>query len=91
MKIDKIKINGFGKIKERELKFKEGINIIYGGNESGKSTILKGIQAILYGISKNKNGKNISDLERYQPWEDFAFSGKIQRSEERRVGKECGS
>ncbi len=78
MKIDKIKINGFGKIKERELKFKEGINIIYGGNESGKSTILKGIQAILYGISKNKNGKNISDLERYQPWEDFAFSGKIQ-------------
>ena len=68
MKLDTIKINGFGKIKNKEIKLKDGINIIYGENESGKSTILKFIESMLYGLSKNKNGKNKSDFDRYQPW-----------------------
>lgn len=78
MKIDKIKINGFGKIKDKEIELKDGINIIYGENESGKSTILKAMQAILYGISKNKNGKNRSDFDQYKPWKDGEFSGKMK-------------
>ena len=57
MRIDKIKINGFGKIKNKEIEFTDGINVIYGKNESGKSTFLKFIPCMLYGISKNKNGK----------------------------------
>ncbi len=78
MKIDKLKINGFGKIKNREIELKDGIHIIYGKNESGKSTILKFITGMLFGIAKNKNGKNISDFERYKPWEDSVFSGKMK-------------
>ena len=78
MKIDKIKINGFGKIENKEIEFKDGINIVYGENESGKSTILKFLSAMLYGTSKNKNGKNISDFDKYRPWKENEFSGKIK-------------
>ena len=40
------------------------INIIYGKNEQGKTTTLKFLEAMFYGASKNKNGKDISDLKR---------------------------
>ena len=60
------------------MELKDGINLIYGENESGKSTLLKFIEACFYGLSKNKNGKNISDFDRYQPWDDTEFSGKIK-------------
>lgn len=78
MKIDNVKINGFGKIKNKEIDFTDGINLVYGENESGKSTILKFMEAMLYGISKNKNGKNISDYDKFKPWEDLEFSGKMK-------------
>ena len=59
MKINKIKINSYGKIKNKEINLENHLNIIYGKNESGKSTILNFIINILYGISKSKNGKEI--------------------------------
>ena len=78
MKINELKVNGFGKLKEKEISFKNGINIIYGENESGKSSMLKFISGMLYGVSKNKNGKDISDFEKFKPWESEVFSGKIK-------------
>ena len=77
MRIDKLKINGFGKIKNKELELKDGINIIYGENESGKSSLLKFVSSMFYGLSKNKNGKEIPDFDRYKPWYNDEFSGKI--------------
>lgn len=77
MKIDFLKINGFGKIKNKEINLEKNINLIYGKNESGKSTLLKFIDGMLYGISKNKNGKDISDYDKYKPWNTEEFSGKI--------------
>ncbi len=78
MKIDYFKINGFGKISNKELELNDNINIIYGKNESGKSTLLKFISSMLYGASKNKNGKDISDFDKYKPWKVEEFSGKIR-------------
>jgi len=78
VQIDNIKINGFGKIKNKEIDFKDGINIVYGTNEAGKSTILKFIMSMFYGACKNKNGKNISDFDKYKPWDGTEFSGKIK-------------
>ena len=78
MKINKIKINSYGKLKEKEVKLKEGINIIYGKNESGKSTLLNFIVNSFYGISKNKKGKEYSDVEKYTPWLGEEFSGKLE-------------
>jgi DNA repair exonuclease SbcCD ATPase subunit len=77
LKIDFLKINGFGKIKNKEINLEKNINLIYGKNESGKSTVLKFIDGMLYGISKNKNGKDISDYDKYKPWNTEEFSGKI--------------
>lgn len=78
MLIKEIQINNFGKLKNRNIELKNGINVIYGENESGKTTLLKFITSIFYGVSKNKNGKRISDFERYTPWEEGEFSGKIK-------------
>ncbi len=78
MKINKLQINSYGKIKNKEIDFNERINIIHGKNESGKSTILKFITNSLYGISKNKNGREYSDFEKYKPWQTEEFSGKIE-------------
>ena len=77
MQIKNIKINNYGKIKNKEILFSDNINVIYGENESGKSTLLHFILNSLYGISKNKKGKEYSDFERYKPWSGDDFSGKI--------------
>ena len=78
MKINKIKINSYGKLKDKEIDLKDGINIIYGKNEAGKSTLLRFIVNSFYGISKNKKGKEYSDYERYLPWDSENFSGNIE-------------
>ena len=77
MEIRKLKINGFGKLKDKDIELKEGINIIYGKNEAGKSTLLKFITGMFYGVSKNKNGGNIPELDKVEPWDNEEFSGKI--------------
>ncbi len=78
MKILNLKINQFGKLQDKEIDFKEHINLIYGKNESGKSTLLKFVLAMFYGLSKNKNGKPHTDFEKYTPWKEGDFSGKIK-------------
>ena len=78
MNIKEIKINNYGKLKNKEINLEKNINIIYGENESGKSTLLNYIKNIFYGISKNKNGKEISDYEKYKPWIGEEFSGRIK-------------
>lgn len=77
MKIKKLKINSFGKLENTEIEFSDNINIISGKNESGKSTLLRFIVSMFYGISKNKNGKIIPDFDRYKPWEKEEYSGKL--------------
>lgn len=78
MKINQLKINGYGKLKEKEIEFDNYINIVQGKNESGKSTLLSFIVNSLYGISRNKDGKEISDFEKYTPWIGEEFSGKLK-------------
>ena len=77
MKIENIKINTYGNLEEKEIALKSGINIIYGKNESGKSTFLSYLTSMFYGISKLKENKEISDYDKYKPWKDGEFSGKI--------------
>ena len=78
MEIENLKINAYGKIENKEIDLKRGINIIHGSNESGKTTILNYIISSFYGISKIKDGKPLSDYERYKPWNNKEFSGKIK-------------
>lgn len=80
MKINDIKINAFGKLINKKLAFNDGINLIIAKNESGKSTLVAFIQSMLFGISRTKNGKAISDFDKYKPWNSTEFSGKISYS-----------
>jgi energy-coupling factor transporter ATP-binding protein EcfA2 len=72
-----LKINGFGKLENKEIEMSDKINLIYGNNEAGKSTLLEFISSMFYGVSKNKNKKEISNYEKYKPWKNGDFSGKI--------------
>ena len=78
MKIKNIKVNAYGNIENKDINLEEGINIIHGANESGKSTLLNYIISIFYGISRNKDGKVLSDYEKYKPWNSTEFSGRIE-------------
>lgn len=78
MKIRKVQINGFGNIENKVIDFSDGINLIYGENEAGKSTLVNFIKCVFYGVNKNKAGNEYSDYEKYKPWKDIDFSGKIE-------------
>lgn len=77
MKIRNIQINAFGKLKDKNIKLNDGINLVHGNNEVGKSTLVNFIKAMFYGVNRNKAGQAFSDLERFKPWGDSDFSGKL--------------
>ena len=77
MRIEDININAYGKLENKEIKLKEGINLIKGENESGKSTLLSYIISSFFGLSKLKENKEISDYDKYKPWSGKEFSGSI--------------
>lgn len=77
MRLRDLQINGFGKLENVNLELKDGLNLIVGENESGKSTITEFIKGIFYGINRNKAGKDYSDYEKLKPWQEANFSGKM--------------
>ncbi len=80
MLLKKLNIIGFGKFNNKELEFKEGINIIYGDNEAGKSTIHSFIDGMFYGFFKPeaKTAIYLEDHEKYRPWNTSKYAGKIE-------------
>lgn len=70
MYIEKLHIDSFGKLSGLDLDFSEGINIVEGPNESGKSTVAAFIKFILYGVP-SKERKNILS------WQSGRASGSL--------------
>ena len=73
MKSRKIwKIRNFGKMQNRTLEFSDGIQLISGENESGKSTVHTFIRSMLFGMTRGRGsgGKKIDVYSRYEPWEN---------------------
>lgn len=70
MVLNELIIKNFGKFKDSKIEFNHGLNIIYGKNEAGKSTIHSFILGMLYGIEKTRVRKEIDIYERYLPWSD---------------------
>ena len=58
MNIQELNFLAFGPFSDRKLDFssgKVGFHIVYGPNEAGKSSALRGLKALLYGIPGNTN------------------------------------
>ncbi len=70
MYIRGIYLGGFGKYTDRRFEFTQGINILYGDNEKGKSTIHGFIETMLYDLNSYQFGLDVDEnrYKRYKPW-----------------------
>ena len=86
MKIKKIRVNGFGKLKDLSLRFSDGLNVVYGGNESGKSTLHRFIGAVFFGLFKpyTKTRQYSPEYDRYLPWNTDVYGGSITYEKDQR-------
>ncbi len=76
MKILELNITEFGALKDKKISFSDGLNIIEGDNESGKSTLVLFIKFMLYGLGR-KSAKNI-DRERALSFDGHRASGSMK-------------
>ncbi|MBN1902228.1 AAA family ATPase [Candidatus Sumerlaeota bacterium] len=58
MRIRKIHIEGFGVLHDVSLELSPGMNIMFGSNESGKTTLFEFIHRILYGFPRGRKKKD---------------------------------
>ena len=74
MKIRELEINNFGKIHQKKIVPKPGLNIIYGDNESGKSTLHQFITGMLFGMEKQRGKSGKNDIyQQYEPWNSSSY------------------
>ena len=70
MIIDTLNIGHFGRFHQKSLRFSPGINVIYGENEAGKTTLHQFIQFMLFGVERLRGKASKKDeYSRFQPWE----------------------
>lgn len=93
MRIKELEIKNFGKFSRRKFEFQDRIQVIYGENEFGKSTIYACIKALLFGMERGRGKAAQNDMfSRFEPWENpneyagvlrFSCGGKMFRLERR--------
>ena len=78
VRIEKIEITSFGKLKNTVVDLAGGINILCAPNESGKSTLAAFIKFVFYGFAGQRL-QSISENEKklYTPWEGEVSEGAV--------------
>lgn len=76
MIIKEIKIGAFGALKNLNISLSKGLNIIYGENEKGKTTIETFIKTMLYGFSRKKVS-GFSDRSKYRAISGSNITGEL--------------
>lgn len=89
MKIQELRLKHFGKFTDKDIRVGDGINILYGENESGKSTIHSFVRGMFFGMERGRGRASLHDaFSTYEPWENpnyysgslkFESGGKIFR------------
>lgn len=87
MRLIDLHIDGFGKFHDLDLRFAEGMNILYGHNEAGKSTLHAFLQAMLYGLERRPGVGSAAKLhKKYRPWDaPERFGGTLRLTHEGQV------
>lgn len=71
MRLLELDIKNFGKFHNRIIEFQDGLHLVCGGNEAGKSTIHTFIRAMLFGLERKRGRGSANDtFSRYEPWEN---------------------
>lgn len=79
MKLEKIHIDGFGKLTNFSLTLHPQFNLIFGPNEAGKSTLQQVILHLLYGFyhSQRATPQENALWERFMPWQSDKYGGRL--------------
>lgn len=79
MRIDKVEIDGFGKLNHVSLSFGEKFNVLLGDNESGKSTLCDFLLSMFYEIPNEGKRTDFKESIRtkYRPWKGESFGGRV--------------
>ena len=80
MRLLDLHILGFGKFHDTTLTFQDGLNLVYGKNEAGKSTIHTFIRSMLFGMERQRGRAARNDTySRYEPWENSGtYEGRLR-------------
>ena len=82
MKIRELIIKNFGKFSNQDILLDDGINILYGENESGKSTLHAFIRGMLFGMERGRGRASLNDTySTYEPWENPNYYSGVLRFE----------
>lgn len=77
MYLNKLLLKDFGKFHNKEVTLKPGLNLIYGENEAGKTTVKEFIVGMLYGIDKSRGlAARLDTYELHKPIYENGYSGK---------------
>lgn len=70
MIIEELHVKNFGKLQDTKVPFQKGLNLIYGANESGKTTLHTFLKCMLFGMRRSRGRGAAKDIySRYEPWE----------------------
>ncbi len=80
MKIRRLYLKNFGKFHDQEFILEDGINVFFGRNEAGKSTIHRFIFGMLYGFKKPDRKRRYyeDDFDKYRPWAGASYEGLME-------------
>lgn len=82
MRILDLHIDGFGKFHDLSVSFDKDLNVVYGKNEAGKSTLHTFIRCMLFGLERGRGRAARGDLySKYEPWQNKGVYGGQMRVE----------
>lgn len=80
MVITELYIRNFGKLSERHFYLRDGVQVISGENEYGKTTLHAFIRAMLFGLERGRGRAAAKDdFSRYEPWDDPGSYAGVMR------------
>lgn len=82
MRIRELYLKNFGKFSEKHFYMKDGVQVVYGENEFGKSTLHAFIRAMLFGMERGRGRAAGKDaFSRFEPWENPGYYAGVMRFE----------